>query len=226
MAAGIPMCGRYQLMLTWAELHRLMELTTPPPEEFAQSDNVAPTQRAPIVRAAADGRREGALLRWGLVPSWSKDAKGASRMINARSETAAEKPAFRAAMRRRRCLVVATGFYEWETRGGAKLPWRIGLRAGAPFAMAGLWEAWKAPEGPPLETFAILTTSANELVLPLHDRMPVILPAEAWDAWLDPVHPDPLALRALLAPFPAEAMERQPASPSINRAGGDRREEA
>ena len=215
------MCGRYTQLLTWAELRRLMTLTSTPLEELPVRYNVAPTQEAPVVRAIEGGGREGVLMRWGLVPSWAADTKIASKLINARSETAATKPSFRAAMKKRRCLVPASGFFEWDKSGAKKQPWLIRVRGGEPFAMAGLWESWKGPAGQPLETFTILTTSANELVAPLHERMPVILPADAWEPWLDRAHPDAAAVQALMRPFAADAMERHAVSTAVNRVAND-----
>ena len=162
-----------------------------------------------------------------LVPAWARDPAIGSRLINARSETVAEKPAFRAAYRRRRCLVPADGFYEWQRRGGTRQPWLFGLRAGAPFAFAGLWERWTAPEGPgpagslfgpepgnPVETFTILTTAANATVGAVHSRMPVILPPDAWGPWLAGEDVPP-------GPYPADEMHAHPVSMLVNKAAND-----
>src|SRR4051812_34360542 len=138
--------------------------------------NIAPTQQVAAVRASADaGRRELVPLKWGLIPSWAKDPKIATQCLNARGETVAEKPAFRSAFKRRRCLILADGYYEWTGPKGQKQPWRLRLRDNAPFAFAGLWECWRRPEGDPVETCTIVTTEANELAAKYHDRMPVIL---------------------------------------------------
>jgi putative SOS response-associated peptidase YedK len=186
--------------------------------------NVAPTQEvAAIRRDPGDPRRKLVLLRWGLIPSWAKDPAIGARMINARSETVATKPAFRAALRRRRCLIPATGFYEWQKLGRVRQPWRIVMRTRAPFAMAGLWERWSSPEGRAVETCAILTTAANELVAPLHDRMPVILPREAHDVWLDTEHAAPETVLPLLCPYPAAELERYPVSRRVNDVRNDDR---
>ena len=175
------------------------------------------TQAVAVVRRAAERPgRELAWLRWGLVPAWAKDPAMGARLINARAETAAEKPAFRAAMRARRCLVVADGFYEWQRTGRAKQPHFFQLRGGRPFAFAGLWEAWRRPDNAPLETCTLLTTEANELVRPIHDRMPVILPRTAYDAWLDPAVASPDTLAPLLAPYPSGEMEARAVSPFVN----------
>lgn len=160
--------------------------------------NIAPTQEAPVIRAGAGGAREVAMLRWGLVPFWAKDLKVGTKMINARSEGVETKPSFRAAVRERRCVVPATGFFEWQGEPGRKQPFAITLPGQALFAFAGLWERWKPAEGEPVETFTIVTTDANEAVARIHDRMPVILPMAAIDAWLT-APPD--AARALLKPY-------------------------
>ena len=160
--------------------------------------NIAPTQEAPVIRAGPGGAREVAMLRWGLVPSWAKDLKVGAKMINARSEGVEAKPSFRDAVRERRCVVPATGFFEWQGEPGRKQPFAITLPGQALFAFAGLWERWKPGEGEPVETFTIMTTDANEAVARIHDRMPVILPMDAIDTWLT-APPD--AARALLKPY-------------------------
>jgi putative SOS response-associated peptidase YedK len=158
--------------------------------------------------------------RWGLIPSWADDAKIGYRMINARSETVAEKPAFRAAFRQRRCLIPADGFYEWKKkeRGAtaSRQPYHIGLEGGGVFGMAGLWESWIGPDGELVESCTVLTTNANERIAFLHERMPVILGREHWDHWLDPSAVEPKGLLALLAPFPSDAMALRPVSPRVN----------
>jgi putative SOS response-associated peptidase YedK len=215
------MCGRYTLATAPEALARIFELDDPP--ELPARYNIAPTQQVPAVRLVVDEgsgasrRRVLRLLRWGLVPFWAKDPGIGARMINARAETVADKPAFRAAFRRRRCLVLADGFYEWQRVGrGAKQPFLIRLRDGGPFAFAGLWERWTGPEGEPLESCTLLTTQPNELVAPIHNRMPVILDPADYDAWLDPQLQDPAALRPLLRAFPAEKMIAHPVSQRVN----------
>jgi putative SOS response-associated peptidase YedK len=151
-------------------------------------------------------------LRWGLVPCWAKDVRIGNQLLNARAETAAEKPAFRSALRRRRCLIPADGFYEWQRRDGAKQPFCFRLRGDHVFAFAGLWEHWQDPAGNPLETCTILTTQANDLVRPIHERMPVILPSLHFAEWLSPDLQDPGRLLALLGPCPAEDMRAYPVS--------------
>lgn len=174
--------------------------------------NIAPTQDAPVVRIAADGRREMPLLRWGLVPGWSRDAGAGTKMINARRESVESKPAFRAAFRERRCLVPATGFYEWKGAPGRKQPYAITVPERPLFAFAGLWESWQPRGGEPLQTFAILTTEANEAVASVHDRMPVILRREDEGRWLGG---SPEEALAILAPHAGEMRLR-----AVNRAMG------
>ena len=168
--------------------------------------NIAPTQDAPVVRASPGGGREVALLRWGLVPFWAKDLKAGTKMINARCEGIEAKPAFREAVRQRRCIVPASGFFEWKPVAGRKQPFAITLPGQRLFAFAGLWERWKPREGgEPVETFAIVTTDASPRVAEIHDRMPVILPDEAIDTWL---HGAPDEARALLKPYEGEVQLR------------------
>ena len=213
------MCGRFALIVDASVLADVFDVD--PPREFSPRFNIAPTQNAPVVRRGSRGNRECAMLRWGLVPSWSKDLKIGARMINARSETAAEKPSFRAAVKHRRCLIPASGFYEWVRVGDGKQPHFIHFQNTQPFAFAGLWERWSKGEDGPLETFTILTTTPNELISELHDRMPVILSPDAYDDWLDP---EPLAvdrMRELTAPHPSEGMEAYPISTHVNRPAHD-----
>lgn len=169
--------------------------------------NIAPTQDAPVVRATKEGAREAAMLRWGLVPFWAKELRIGSQMINARSETVAEKPAFREALQRRRCLVPATGFFEWRGEPGKKQAFAITVPGRTLFAFAGLWERWKPKEGDgaPVETFTIITTDANATVAPIHDRMPVILPVAAYDEWLFGTAESALAL---LEPYAGDVATR------------------
>ena len=220
------MCGRFTQRMTWRELHERMDLIGTP-LNLRPRYNVAPGQDIAVVRTEAGGGRGLAMLRWGLIPSWAKDPTIAWKLINARSETAAEKPSFRAAFRHRRCLIPADGFYEWERRGKTRQPWLFGLRDGAPFAFAGLWERWTVPEGAALtgslaergpgdtvETCTILTAAANETVAPVHGRMPVILPSQTWDPWL-------AGEDVPLAPYPADAMTTHPVSTLVNRAANE-----
>ena len=180
--------------------------------------NVAPQSEAPVI-LAGEGTRRLVAMRWGLVPSWSKDPASAYKMINARAETAPEKPSFRGPFRRQRALVPADGFYEWKREGAGKRPYALRLKSREPFAMAGLWDRWKAPEGGELLSFTILTTSANPLVSSIHDRMPVILPREAEASWLDPNESEG-ALRSLLVPYAGE-MDALPLSTAVNNPRND-----
>ena len=213
------MCGRYTLSSPSDLLADLFELESAP--ELSARYNIAPTQEAPVVRVGEGNSRTLELLRWGLVPFWAKDPTIGNRMINARSETVAEKPAYRASFEKRRCLVIADGFYEWQRTGGPKQPWLFRLQSGQPFALAGLWDRWDKGEGGPLETFTILTTEPNELLAPVHNRMPVVLAPEEMTTWLDPGIQDPAELIPLLDAFPAGEMEGYPVSTFVNSPGND-----
>lgn len=177
------MCSRYSLTSPHEAVRRIFAYANE--AVFPPRYNIAPTQPAAIVRLDHRGGRELALVRWGLVPSWVKDPREFTTLVNARSESAAEKPSFRAALRHRRCLVPADGYYEWTGRAGEKQPHLISLRAGGPMALAGLYENWLGADGSEFESMAILTTAANSAVSFIHDRMPVILAPEAFDTWLD-----------------------------------------
>jgi putative SOS response-associated peptidase YedK len=209
------MCGRFYLFSTGVAVADLFDLDGP--VEVAPRYNIAPSQAVAVVRLGDHGR-ELVPLRWGFIPSWAKDAKFAP--INARSETAADKPTFRSAMRKRRCLVPADGFYEWMRQGKAKQPFCFRLLDDKPFAFAGLWDRWEGPSGP-VETCCILTTAANELVRPAHDRMPVILERPNFEQWLDPAEQDAEALAWMLRPYRAEAMRGYPVSPLVNSPKND-----
>jgi putative SOS response-associated peptidase YedK len=209
------MCGRYYLISPAELVATRFHAGNPPP--FRPRYNLAPQQEAPVV--VDGGARAFVMMRWGLVPSWSKDAAAGYRMINARAETAPEKPSFRGPFRKQRALIPADGFYEWKREGSGKTPYALRLASGEPFAMAGLWDRWRAPDGGQLLSFTILTTSANPLVASVHDRMPVILPPEAEADWLDPkAAPD--ALKALMVPFPG-TMEAVPLSTAVNNPRND-----
>ncbi|NLF70609.1 MAG: SOS response-associated peptidase [Candidatus Anammoximicrobium sp.] len=186
--------------------------------------NISPTQMVATVRIGPeDAVRRWEMVRWGLIPSWAKEPSIGNRMINARAETVADKPAFRAAFRRRRCLVPADGYFEWQKTRKSKQPYYIRRRDDLPFAMAGLWERWTDPQtDEPIETCTIITTEANELTRPIHDRMPVILDAAGYDRWLDPHLERPDPLRELLRPFAAQAMRADPVDAYVNnpRNGG------
>jgi putative SOS response-associated peptidase YedK len=207
------MCGRF------AQRTPAKTLTT----EFQVNDmpviepryNIAPTQDILSIRQTDDSR-EAAMLKWGLVPSWAKDISIGAKLINARSETVTEKPSFREAFKKRRCIIPADGFYEWQRSGGKKKPYFFRMQNEHPFGFAGLWEKWKATDGQVLETCTILTTEANEVLQPVHDRMPVILHPDDYELWLD-VDLRKLDLaKELLRPFPATEMISYPVSPSIN----------
>jgi len=216
------MCGRFTLAASPTALASLFDLDAALLPPLAPRYNIAPTQAVAVVRAApGDGRREMVLLRWGLIPSWAKDPSVGSKMINARSETITERPAFRVAFRRRRCLVPADGFYEWRREDGKKQPYHITLADHRPFAVAGLWERWKAPTGDVVESCTLLTTDANDLVRPLHDRMPVILAPADYALWLDPDVTDPILPEQLLHPFPPAAMALRPVSTRVNSVRND-----
>jgi len=220
------MCGRYSLTTAPEAMRALFDYENLP--NLEPRFNIAPTQPVPVVRLNEAGRRELALLRWGLIPHWAKDASMAARMINARAETVDAKPAFREAFAKRRCLVPADGFYEWRTEDGRKQPFRIGMKGGAPFAFAGLWESWTAPEGAgpgaapgeTVETVTIVTTDANEKLRPIHVRMPVILAAADYAAWLD-THTPANDAKALLRPYPAEPMAFYRVSTHVNAVRND-----
>jgi len=177
------MCGRFTLDIPSELLVEIFGLAEPP--VTTPRFNIAPTQQVPVIRQYADGDNHLDSLRWGLIPAWAQDKSIGSKMINARSETVSEKPAFKQAVRYRRCVVPSSGYYEWQQlEGKSKLPWYIRLKDGSPMVFAGLWETWKSPEGE-VNSFTILTTAANRLVAPLHDRMPAILHPDEYRVWLD-----------------------------------------
>ena len=212
------MCGRLILTASPEELAEMFGLGELEPKPRPRRYNVAPTQMIPVVRVA-NGKRELADLRWGFIPSWSADPPSTG-FVNARAETASTKPAFRNAFRTRRCLVPANGFFEWKHVGKQKYPYLIRSAGGGLFAYAGLWEPWTGPDGP-IETVAILTVPANDLVRPLHDRMPAILPEERFTEWLDPCESSPARLLPLLVPYPIEKMESWPVSDRVNGVAAD-----
>jgi putative SOS response-associated peptidase YedK len=207
------MCGRFAFYSPTEAVARLFGV--PPGDDLPPRYNIAPTQQAPVVRATPAGEREFVSLRWGLIPFWAKDPTIGNRLINARAETVADKPAFRQAFRRRRCLVLADGFYEWQKTIEGKRPWYVSLASGAPCAMAGLWERWRRDDDEALETCSIITTRPNELMARLHNRMPAILLDDAVDRWLDPAA-DVAALAEQLGPIPAAALAAAPVSRRVN----------
>lgn len=213
------MCGRYTIISAPAVLRDVFGFEEQP--NFPARFNVAPTQPIPIVRLT-EGRRQFVLARWGFLPSWVKDPSTFALLINARGESAREKPAFRAAIKYRRCLIPADGFYEWQARGsGAKQPFYIHAKSGAPLAFAGLWETWSGPNGEEVDTAAIVTTKANWTLAPIHERMPVIVPPSAFDLWLDTAHVDDRTAEAVIAPAPDDLLEAYPVSTAVNRTAND-----
>jgi putative SOS response-associated peptidase YedK len=211
-------CGRYTLRTPVETLAEEFGITGPLPEVPTRF-NVAPTQEVAAV-LEEDEQRKLEMLRWGLIPSWADDPAIGNRMINARSETAAQKPSFRSAFRKRRCLVLADGFYEWQKTASGKQPYYIRMGDGSPFAFAGLWESW-GKYGEEVRSCTILTTEANGLVGEIHHRMPVILPAEEYDLWLDPDMGEAEPLLDLLRPYPDDLMEAYPVSRFVNSPSND-----
>ena len=215
------MCGRFVLMTQGTSLAERFKLEEVP--DLEPRYNIAPTQKVAIIRLNPETlQRRLVLVKWGLIPFWAKDTSIGNRLINARAESAAEKPAFRSAFKSKRCLVPADGYYEWKKmKGGQKQPYLARNADGSPFAFAGLWERWQAPEDEVIESCTILTTDANDLTQPIHDRMPVILKPEDYDLWLDPQVKAPNLLKPLLRPYPSEEMVAEPVSPKVNKASYD-----
>ena len=214
------MCGRYTLKSRAKIIAETFGVRVPPtvPERF----NIAPSQLVLAVREKPGSHeRELVALKWGLVPFWADDPEIASRMSNARSETAATKPAFRSSFRARRCLIVADGFYEWQARDAKKQPYYIRLKSGQPFGIAGIWDRWDKQAGEPIESCTILTTDANEPMMAIHERMPVVIPPESFDIWLNPAEHDVAKLSRLLRPFHPDEMTAYPVSTLVNNAKQD-----
>ena len=207
------MCGRF-VYAAQCDENQLAFPQVVFPNEIPLRYNIAPGQDITAIANTAEPRADA--FKWGLIPSWAKDHKIGNRLINARGETLAEKPSFRTAFKRRRCLIPATGFYEWQRNpdGKTKTPMYIALKSGAPFAFAGLWESWHSPEGQHIQSCTIITTEPNGLMAPIHNRMPVILPANAYDLWLDPA--ERTDLQALLLPYSAQEMTAYPVSTLVN----------
>lgn len=213
------MCGRFTRTTppeTFAKLFAATGSVAPRP-----SYNIAPSQDILAARNTTDGGRELVALHWGLIPHWSKGHDPKFSMINARADSVAEKPAYRDAYRRRRCLIAADGFYEWRKRGDAKQPYYIRLRGGQPFAFAGLWERWEGEGGERVESCAIITCDANARVAEIHERMPVILPPRLYDAWMDPTVTGGYRLAELLKPYPETLMEVYPVGRDVNNPKND-----
>ncbi len=214
------MCGRFTLTADPNTLQQAFpEFIVP--EQMTPRYNIAPTQ--PVAVIANDGSQKVDFFLWGLIPFWAKDPKIGNRMINARGETLAEKPSFRTPYRRRRCLVLADGFFEWKrpAGSGSKIPHFIRLESGEPFAFAGLWENWQSPDGSEIKSCTIITTEPNDLVRKVHNRMPVILPPQAYGDWLDPDERAPQSLDPLLTAFPAVEMMAYPISTLVNSPSND-----
>ena len=212
------MCGRYSLTASLDKLARRFDFDSNR-DDFEPRYNIAPTQQVLAV-VGGDARRAG-FIRWGLIPQWAKGDSASPPIINARAETVAEKPTFRDSLRRRRCLILADGFYEWQKVGDAKRPMRVALRSGEPFAFAGLWSMSSDSEGNRISSCAIITTAANDLLRPIHHRMPVILSEEVEDLWLDTALDDSQTLTQLLEPYPDDALEAYEVSALVNSASND-----
>ncbi|MDJ0616931.1 MAG: SOS response-associated peptidase [Calothrix sp. MO_192.B10] len=209
------MCGRFTLNCAPEDLASTFHINKPP--DLEAQYNIAPTQRVvAILYNLESQQRELVKLRWGLIPSWAKDMGISAKLINARAETVAQKPAFRSAFKYRRCLVVADGFYEWQRQGGKKQPYYFRLSHGQPFAFAGLWEKWMSPQAEQISSCTILTTEANEIVKPVHGRMPVIIDTKNYDLWLNPEVQTTELLQPLLVSYPDAEMTAYPVSSLVN----------
>ncbi len=208
------MCGRFTLHLTPELLGSIFGVKTS--LQLTPRYNISPTQTVPVVRETRGGGRSLSELSWGLVPSWAKDPSFGQKLINARSETAHEKPSFRHALRKQRCIIPASGFFEWSHIDGSKQPWYVTLKDSAPMGFAGLWESWQAPDGGALETFCILTTAANSLIATIHERMPVILQAADYSSWLCPEQNTPENLDRYFQPCPADILTLFKVSSYVN----------
>ncbi len=214
------MCGRFVRKATEEEV--LGEFDVDPGDvsfELAPRYNIAPGQQ--VAAVLFDGKRKVEGLQWGLIPFWAKDPKIGYKLINARAESLAEKPSFRTSLRKKRCLVVADGFYEWRHDGSKKTPMFVRMKDGRPFGFAGLYDSWKSPEGKSVRTCTIVTTSPNKLLAPIHDRMPVILDREGYAAWLDPGTEDPARLLGLLKAYPERGMEAYRVGLAVNSPRND-----
>jgi len=212
------MCGRFTLTADLSTLQEAFPFVHMP-EGMQPRYNIAPSQ--PVAVVPNDGRNQLDFFVWGLIPSWAKDPSIGNRMINARAETLQEKPSFRNAFRRRRCLVLADGFYEWKKEGQGKIPTYIRLASGSPFAFAGLWESWNAPDGSNVLSCTIITTQPNEFMAKIHNRMPVILPESSYSLWLESGEQDTRRLADLLAAYTSGEMQAYPVSPLVNNPKND-----
>jgi len=207
------MCGRFALKTPPKKLAATFGVEEVPTVEARY--NIAPTQEILAVQQSPDGR-EAKLLKWGLVPSWAKDTAMGARLINARSETVAEKPSFREAFKKRRCIIPADGFYEWQRAGGRRLPFFFQMKDERPFGFAGLWERWEGAHQEVVESCTILTTQANEVLRPVHDRMPVILHPDDYELWLEIDERKIALVREILQPYPVEEMRAHRVSEEVN----------
>ncbi|MGC2198454.1 MAG: SOS response-associated peptidase [Terriglobales bacterium] len=218
---NVPMCGRYRLSRRKQIIEEYFGCD-PWEDDWEPRYNIAPTQSVPVVRQnPKEPVRQLSLMKWGLIPHWAKDASGAASTINARSETAATKPAFRDALKSRRCLIPADGFYEWARKGASKEPFCFEVKDGELFAFAGLWDGWKDANGNWVKTCSVLTTRPNTVTSAVHDRMPVILDPDSYDLWLDPGMQDVVAISELLKPYDARLMRSYPVSTRVNSVGND-----
>ncbi len=211
------MCGRFVLTANPEAIQQQFDLTSAP--DVPPRYNIAPTQ--PVAVISNDNPRELTFYKWGLIPSWAKEASIGSRMINARADSVAEKPSFRSAFKRRRCILPSDGFYEWQERDGKKTPLFIHLEDQAVFGLAGLWEVWRSPEGETVRSCTIITTDANEFMKPIHNRMPVILHKEDYGLWLSPDEEPVDVLQGLLKPYDSSLMRAYEVSKMVNRPGND-----
>ncbi len=211
------MCGRYSLKETPKKLAEHFHLAEE--VEFSPSYNIAPSLAICTITQDKEGSRRLSKKRWGLIPSWAKDATIGNKLSNARGETVSEKPSFRSAFKTRRCVIPASGFYEWQAANGVKQPWYMTLRSGEPMAFAGIWETWQTAGAEPIETCCIITTAGNELMQPIHDRMPVILNPDSWEQWLSPNEHNPDNLLPLIRPFDSAPMQAWAVTRELNKVG-------
>ena len=214
------MCGRFTLTVNPADLQDTFSDFNFP-AKFAPRFNIAPSQ--PVLAIPNDEKYTADFFVWGLIPMWAKDPEIGNRLINARGETLAEKPSFRGSYRHKRCLILSDGFYEWKTFGSrkTKTPYYIHMQNRKPFAIAGLWDHWESPDGSSIKTCTIITTTPNELMESIHDRMPVILHPRDYAKWLNPAPQTPESLQPLIKPFPADAMTAHPVSTLVNKVTND-----
>lgn len=214
------MCGRFSLAQSAETIAQIFQLPEIP--NLIPRYNIAPTQQIGTILQKT--QRQFQWMRWGLIPSWAKDPGIGNKLINARDETLTEKPSFRKAFKHRRCLIIADGFYEWQKVDNRKQPYYLQMQDGKPFAFAGLWDTWQPPEGEEIVSCTIITTNANSLAEPIHDRMPVILAPDSYERWLDPTSTDPQTLQELLKPYDSKAMKATPVSSAVNNPGNEKPE--